>query len=76
MLSKWVKILSTILIIMIVSYFIILFLIVALLVKELNEFINYMENAFIYLYNTIILGVINFFDVLYSDFVDLIDDIF
>lgn len=73
MASAIVKILGGILIFLIIVFFITVILCISVVVSSLNEFINYMYTSFLDTFSTIETGVVEFFDILYEDVVDLID---
>lgn len=74
--SIWINILGLTLIGMCVALIFLIIMIVSMAITQLDDFINYMEDAFINMFILIENGVVNFFDVIYSDIVDLIDEIF
>lgn len=74
--SRWVSILGFTFIAMCVAFIFLLIMIVSMLITELDDFISYMEDAFISIFTTIENGIVNFFDVIYSDVENLINEIF
>lgn len=76
MTNQLVSILGGVLIFLVILFFIVCLMSIALAINTLNDFINYMENAFLNMFTLIEQGVVELFDILYQDVVDLIDELF
>lgn len=73
--SAGVGILGFTLVFVVIFFFIAVIIMLVVLYSEFADFINYMEDAFLNLFSTIENGVSDFFDLLYEDTVELIDEL-
>ena len=70
-----VNILGFTLIFLVVAFFVAVIMMIGLVISTLDDFINYMNNAFLSMFGYIETGIEEFFDMLYDDVVDLIDEL-
>lgn len=73
--SVAVKVLSGILIFLVVLFLFSVFRLISLILTTLNDFISYIDTAFLNIFTTIENGIIEFWDILYDDAVELINEI-
>lgn len=75
MANAFVSITGFIFILLCIAYFFSFILIINFVIETLDDFIAYMDSAFLNMFSTIENGVVEFFDVLYEDVVELIDEL-
>lgn len=75
MASTAVNVLGFIFVFLVLAFFISILLNISLFFSALQDFINYMNNAFLSMFGYIEAGIEEFFDVLYEDVIDLIDEL-
>lgn len=75
MASAAVNILGFILILLIIAFFIGVIMSISLVISTFDDFINYMNSAFLEMFGLIETETVELFDILYSDVVDLIDEL-
>lgn len=73
--SVAVKVLSGILIFLVVLFLFSVFRLISLILTTINDFISYIDTAFLNIFTTIENGIIEFWDILYDDAVELINEI-
>lgn len=69
-----ISILGSILIVMVFLFFFCVILSIYLIFQEMADFIEFMQNSFLELFADIENAVINFFDILIQDIIDLFDE--